>query len=236
MRRPPRPRYAAPAAWPEPASACVPGPPPIGPTQEHATVPRRLPARPGERSPRCSGRAARIRQGSAARCGSPRYGNRPGVSVLTAGWGTVACSAGGAIGNALSYRCSTPRRKRTRSRSRPVRPLLRSSCFAVAPVRLQHGPTRIPERIQKRLAPLQQMEPVVTMGVSPRRDAANRWAARHPILVGLVAGTLVTLAFLVPQGGLTASEMLIAFMPFSVLATLTALSERHRRKKHHLPL
>lgn len=80
------------------------------------------------------------------------------------------------------------------------------------------------------------MEPVVTMGVSPRRDAANRWSARHPILVGLVAGTLVTLAFLVLHGGLTASETLIAFMPFSVLATLTALSERHRRKKHHLPL
>lgn len=36
-----------------------------------------------------------------------------GCSALTAGWGTVACSiAGGAIGNAVSYRYSTPRRKR----------------------------------------------------------------------------------------------------------------------------
>ncbi|MFF3949141.1 hypothetical protein ACFYYN_30580 [Streptomyces sp. NPDC001902] len=46
----------------------------------------------------------------------------------------------------------------------------------------------------------------------------------------------MTLAFLVLHGGLTAGEMLIAFIPFSVLATLTALSERHRRKKQHLPL
>ncbi|WP_406129525.1 RHS repeat-associated core domain-containing protein [Streptomyces sp. NBC_00989] len=36
-----------------------------------------------------------------------------GCSALTAGWGTVACSiAGGAIGNMVSYRVSTPRRKR----------------------------------------------------------------------------------------------------------------------------
>ncbi|MEV6383131.1 hypothetical protein AB0M31_27440 [Streptomyces sp. NPDC051773] len=76
----------------------------------------------------------------------------------------------------------------------------------------------------------------MTMNVPPRRDAANRWSARHPIVVGLMAGTLVTLTFVILQGGLTVSEMLISFIPFSALATLTALSERRRRKKHNLPL
>lgn len=80
------------------------------------------------------------------------------------------------------------------------------------------------------------MEPVVTMVVSSRRDRANRWSARHPVLVGLLAGTAVTLAFVVLQGGLSPSEILISFIPFSALATLTALSERRRRRKHNLPI
>ncbi|WP_327725018.1 hypothetical protein [Streptomyces europaeiscabiei] len=45
----------------------------------------------------------------------------------------------------------------------------------------------------------------------------------------------MTLTFVVLQGGLAVSEMLISFIPFSALATLTALSERRRRKKHNLP-
>ncbi|WP_158973320.1 hypothetical protein [Streptomyces griseus] len=80
------------------------------------------------------------------------------------------------------------------------------------------------------------MEPVVIVGASPRRDAANRWSARHPILMGLLAGTAVTLAFVVLQGGLSAGEMLISFIPFSTLAALTALTERRRRRKHNLPI
>jgi hypothetical protein len=73
------------------------------------------------------------------------------------------------------------------------------------------------------------------MAISSRREAANRWSARHPIVVGLVAGTLVTLTFVILQGGLAVGEMLISFVPVSVLFTLTALSERRRRKKHNLP-
>ncbi|MEU6807358.1 hypothetical protein [Streptomyces neyagawaensis] len=75
----------------------------------------------------------------------------------------------------------------------------------------------------------------MTMVVSPRRDTANRWSARHPLLLGLVAGTLMTLVLVVVDGVGTVSDMLISFIPVSVLCTLTALSERRRRKKHNLP-
>jgi Flp pilus assembly protein TadB len=80
------------------------------------------------------------------------------------------------------------------------------------------------------------MESMVTMNISSRREAANRWSARHPILVGLAAGMLVTLIFVILLGYHAFSDVLISFGSISALVTLTALGERRRRKRLNLPL
>lgn len=79
------------------------------------------------------------------------------------------------------------------------------------------------------------MESLVTMSISSRREAVNRWSARHPIFVGLAAGTIVTLIFVILLGYHAFSDVLISFGAFSALTTLTALGERRRRKRLNLP-
>jgi hypothetical protein len=80
------------------------------------------------------------------------------------------------------------------------------------------------------------MEPVVSMDISDHREAANRWSARHPLVVGLVAGMIPTMIFVFFFGYHAFSDVLVSFAAFSVLGTLTSLGERRRRKRMNLPL
>ena len=72
--------------------------------------------------------------------------------------------------------------------------------------------------------------------MASRRDAANRWSARHPFRVGLVAGLTATLFFVASYNYDGVSGISISFAAFWAIGTLTALAERRRRKKHNLPL
>ncbi|MEU0672033.1 hypothetical protein ABZ330_03955 [Streptomyces sp. NPDC006172] len=67
------------------------------------------------------------------------------------------------------------------------------------------------------------------------RDAVRHQCARHPILAGLVAGALCTFAFWVflPVG---IGDAVLIFTAVAALFTLTALSERRRRRRAGLAL
>lgn len=72
--------------------------------------------------------------------------------------------------------------------------------------------------------------------MTSRRDTANRWSARHPLLIGLVSGLVPTVFFVASYGYEDVSGILISFCAFWVIGALTALAERRRRKRHNLPL
>ncbi|MCX4909592.1 hypothetical protein [Streptomyces sp. NBC_00878] len=65
------------------------------------------------------------------------------------------------------------------------------------------------------------------------RIATRKWAAQHPLLTGVTVGGIFYLVEIL------ATADLLGTLPFAILIgaifSLTALSERRRRKKHNLP-
>ncbi|MFF2305912.1 hypothetical protein ACFVVP_25785 [Streptomyces sp. NPDC058128] len=61
-------------------------------------------------------------------------------------------------------------------------------------------------------------------------DKTRIWSAQHPIVVGVIAGLLFTAPFLT-VGDLTPGDLLLSFIAFGSLFSLTALNERRRRQK-----
>lgn len=73
------------------------------------------------------------------------------------------------------------------------------------------------------------------MTAASRRDAANRWCARHPLISGMTGGAVFTLLMLTFVWPVTVGQTVFMFVVFTSIFTLTALSERRRRKKFNLP-
>jgi hypothetical protein len=73
-------------------------------------------------------------------------------------------------------------------------------------------------------------------GMASRRDAANRWSAQHPFLVGWAAGVISVLLFVAFYGYGDGSGIFISLGVFWVIGTLSAFAERRRRRKQNLPL
>jgi hypothetical protein len=65
------------------------------------------------------------------------------------------------------------------------------------------------------------------------REHTRKWASRHPIYAGLIAGGLFYLVEIL------ATRDPLGTVPFAVVIgaifTLTSLGERRRRRKHNLP-